>query len=255
MQHMFPLHSNLVLFKWISFCMILICTNLYIPIWFYSNQTVFLNKLCQACFTFQSGSIQIASINLYPLPGKHFTFQSGSIQIIICLKLCYAFRNFTFQSGSIQMYISANQDNIVSTFTFQSGSIQIRWKADTFLKKTTLHSNLVLFKFFYVDFPHGSAYSLHSNLVLFKCNGSTEPSQIVILYIPIWFYSNEMGIDVLEMGASFTFQSGSIQMLWRHKRPRDRKTLHSNLVLFKYWTRFSTGRVLFLYIPIWFYSN
>ena len=53
------------------------------------------------------------------------------------------------------------------------------------------------------------------------------------LYIPIWFYSNESIRALNENLQLFTFQSGSIQIPSVDIAQEMRKTLHSNLVLFK----------------------
>ena len=78
-------------------------TQLYIPIWFYSNG-------CVRRLTYQN---------------QCFTFQSGSIQIIVVLPCICVYVVFTFQSGSIQMSITSSPFTSSNIFTFQSGSIQI----------------------------------------------------------------------------------------------------------------------------------
>ena len=97
------------------------------------------------------------------------------------------------------------------SFTFQSGSIQLSFHLPCMYSHTALHSNLVLFK---LSFALSALASL-------------------ILYIPIWFYSNIPAVLLIVRVKLFTFQSGSIQMLFC-----------VNCLLFWY-----------LYIPIWFYSN
>ena len=58
------------------------------------------------------------------------------------------------------------------------------------------------------------------------------------------------------MLASFTFQSGSIQMkVWQALHRHLQAPLHSNLVLFKSEAVPAKGSGYGLYIPIWFYSN
>ena len=104
-------------------------------------------------------------------------------------------------------------------FTFQSGSIQI-------IPFFTIKSNIL---------------TLHSNLVLFKCMMPFCFDIKESLYIPIWFYSNLIQVQILAMAisalhsnlvlfklrhrtekstqlTSFTFQSGSIQMIMRENR-------------------------------------
>ena len=98
----------------------------------------------------------------------------------------------------------------------------------------TLHSNLVLFKCSNGYKPSRITCSLHSNLVLFKCRYRRQIYSIIILYIPIWFYSNLNLSCNKKAPLIFTFQSGSIQIRYS----------------------FSTSFASFsLYIPIWFYSN
>ena len=53
------------------------------------------------------------------------------------------------------------------------------------------------------------------------------------LYIPIWFYSNYIKDNIRFYVLTFTFQSGSIQMI----------------------VTLSIPPLKYLYIPIWFYSN
>ena len=59
------LHSNLVLFKFYHFFIIILHYLLYIPIWFYSNDLVKLLDEYFTFFTFQSGSIQISYKTAY----------------------------------------------------------------------------------------------------------------------------------------------------------------------------------------------
>ena len=120
-------------------------------------------------------------------------------------------------------------------FTFQSGSIQMDPYA------ILLHI-----------FP-----ALHSNLVLFKFNKLHISVSDIILYIPIWFYSNITdATNIVIEHYAFTFQSGSIQICMTPMEHMFVPSLHSNLVLFKFnssdcYTYCSDC----LYIPIWFYSN
>ena len=100
-----------------------------------------------------------------------------------------------------------------------------------------LHSNLVLFKSYGVVIVTGYRNSLHSNLVLFKYEQPFGYNDGVFgLYIPIWFYSNLSVAGTLSVtedalhsnlvlfkfvrdtkkkkSQAFTFQSGSIQILY-----------------------------------------
>ena len=120
-------------------------------------------------------------------------------------------------------------------FTFQSGSIQIT---------TMLHSVTTSYTF---TFQSGSIQMMS----LMSLDGL-----LLLLYIPIWFYSNTKAkgktIDV----KSFTFQSGSIQILliFIINSLADKLYIpiwfYSNAIGFS----FLIFKV-FLYIPIWFYSN
>ena len=82
---------------------------------------------------------------------------------------------FTFQSGYIQISVLSNIIFNYCYFTFQSGYIQINIPCSIF------------------PFP----YSLHSNLVIFKLITITTIFSIVLLYIPIWLYSNLASSDGL----------------------------------------------------------
>ena len=57
---------------------------------------------------------------------------------------------------------------------------------------------------------------------------------VVVLYIPIWLYSNAPTSKFLQKRSNFTFQSGYIQIVGGSRR---------------------SGRRFNLYIPIWLYSN
>ena len=97
-------------------------------------------------------------------------------------------------------------------------------------------------------------HTLHSNLVLFKFYITCCICSLSCLYIPIWFYSNafasfcgsihffftfqsgsiQIRMHPLLRPAYFTFQSGSIQILMLHCLHLSLLSLHSNLVLFKF---------------------
>ena len=106
---------------------------------------------------------------------------------------------FRQKSISIRLYIpiwfysNGGNNKVVyysQSFTFQSGSIQINLQSIMILK----------------------VYPLHSNLVLFKSSFTFISSGVIILYIPIWFYSNFLASKNDESFSRFTFQSGSIQI-------------------------------------------
>ena len=121
-------------------------------------------------------------------------------------------------------------------FTFHSGYIQIIWphcsdwsvwrlyipiwlysnRLATWDKTklfTSLHSNLVIFKFLKAFSDCEATKPLHSNLVIFKFPMFPRNYCPIYLYIPIWFYSN-FNISLVHFGnfIFFTFQSGSIQI-------------------------------------------
>ena len=104
-------------------------------------------------------------------------------------------------------------EEIDKKFTFQSGDIQMISHNPYLLSKQNLHSNLVIFK-------------LISNRV--------RSFLIIIIYIPIWWYSNKV---------------------WSNKSYTYSIYLHSNLVIFKWKLILDNIRMHQIYIPIWWYSN
>ena len=141
-------------------------------------------------------------------------------------------------------------------FTFQSGSIQISNHSFCNLFYRLLYIPIWFYSNFYSkDKKRSGAYFTFQS-------GSIQISLIFIssiwhskLYIPIWFYSNNP-IMFCEGGLyGFTFQSGSIQMLRFLLIFCLPNSLHSNLVLFKWWNVYREILYMPLYIPIWFYSN
>ena len=187
----------------------------------------------QVSFTFQSGSIQM----YFHLPCmySHTALHSNLVLFKYgrSKKEFYNSYTFTFQSGSIQIKRVFLTSAISIPFTFQSGSIQMYFHLPCMYSHTALHSNLVLFK---LSFALSALASL-------------------ILYIPIWFYSNIPAVLLIVRVKLFTFQSGSIQMLaFSHS-----STMYPTFT-------FQSGSIQmhlckeknlteFLYIPIWFYSN
>ena len=101
-------------------------------------------------------------------------------------------------------------------FTFQSGSIQIQWVAVCRCPLCTLHSNLVLF----------------------KSSCSCLPLPPIKLYIPIWFYSNVQSVSLYlclkNLYIPIWFYSNETI---RQTQPNYLFSLHSNLVLFKWYTK------------------
>ena len=97
---------------------------IYIPIWFYSNQRIILDKF--ALFDiyipiwFYSNSRSLAlSLALYYLHSNMVLFKSELSQSEL------AALSFTFQYGSIQILITSFLFFVTVIFTFQYGSIQI----------------------------------------------------------------------------------------------------------------------------------
>ena len=142
--------------------------SLYIPIWFYSNQFGSESNPMLFIFTFQSGSIQIEVRKQKGKDDTTFTFQSGSIQIKIALR--------PYQEEA---------------FTFQSGSIQILSRSGLYHTGKPLHSNLVLFKCFFISFFLQTLFrfTFQSGSIQMFASQRRRPARWQ-LYIPIWFYSN-----------------------------------------------------------------
>ena len=143
------LHSNLVIFKWYAVGFTLELDFLYIPIWLYSNLYNNFPSSTVSSFTFQSGYIQINIDANVDLPIPSFTFQSGYIQIDFNDIIRLACTSFTFQSGYIQMVFLP----LIRPIPFHL-YIPI-WLYSIFFHlylhtqfDETLHSNLVIFKFF-----------------------------------------------------------------------------------------------------------
>ena len=166
-------------------------TELYIPIWLYSNltltswiismPTLHSNLVIFKCMprTTPQGEFPTLHSNLvifkctrFGMFSKFhqcFTFQSGYIQILSP----YSIENnpicFTFQSGYIQMVDRWRPKKNGRTFTFQSGYIQmIVANIVDYITAISLHSNLVIFKCRPTCLRCGRCVPLHSNLVIFK---------------------------------------------------------------------------------------
>ena len=187
------LHSNLVLFKSDRKSSGQNPSQLYIPIWFYSNnypRQHLRNRV--VTFTFQSGSIQMTWENKVHVRFEDFTFQSGSIQI------GYQPQSTPFRTLYIPIWFYSN-----------------RWQRPyTHSHKHPLHSNLVLFKQ-----PREFFLNLSVTIYIpiwFYSNGETFIKKFYIchIYIPIWFYSNPHSFYTAHVFRQFTFQSGSIQIFF-----------------------------------------
>ena len=122
-----------------------------------------------------------------------------------------------------------------SSFTFQSGSIQIRKANEESLKALN---------------------ALHSNLVLFKCIIAMIVIFFGVLYIPIWFYSNEespiLTISAISLYIPIWFYSNkfSVSVFYKVEVLYIPIWFYSNIC-----HRLIMHMVSHLYIPIWFYSN
>ena len=191
------LHSNLVLFKFH-------CTTNAMPIYNALHSNLVLFKLILSLLEQYHLSSLHSNLVLFkwsprpnlPVPYIPFTFQSGSIQMTIQLGILYVWTFFTFQSGSIQISKQVNQFS-----SFLKLYIPI-WFYSNFIAPPTQ----CRFTTLYIPIWF---YSNNVHIIVFH--------NIAILYIPIWFYSNAMLNLAPPLILSFTFQSGSIQILLRIK--------------------------------------
>ena len=121
------LHSNLVLFKWFIVTLsIPPLKYLYIPIWFYSNNSKSLKPSTSVkSFTFQSGSIQMNLMQIISNTAGMLYIPIWFYSNSVAFSTPSLASNFTFQSGSIQMMMLQKKKLTSWHFTFQSGSIQI----------------------------------------------------------------------------------------------------------------------------------
>ena len=77
--------------------------NIYIPLWFYSNDTYKKIQTQSLKFTFHYGSIQIDTYKKIQTQSLKFTFHYGSIQIGVTKQAAGVAIKFTFHYGSIQI--------------------------------------------------------------------------------------------------------------------------------------------------------
>ena len=99
--------------------------------------------------------------------------------------------------------------------------------------------------------------TLHSNLVIFKfCSSLHDINKHVLLYIPIWLYSNGSGKRYCrrhkKLYIPIWLYSNGLQ---ETQKRRSYRPLHSNLVIFKLFYSQIISKFFILYIPIWLYSN
>ena len=125
LARIYPLHSNLVLFKLKSE-------------WADKNELVI--------FTFQSGSIQIKMNFVLTVPFTYFTFQSGSIQIKDFSKS--GKNNITLHSNLVLFKCLDGELTDEGGRTLHSNLVlfKLDYCSSSGAVEPTLHSNLVLFK-------------------------------------------------------------------------------------------------------------
>ena len=143
---------------------------------------------------------------------------------------------FTFQSGYIQ--INKGVDNTVTDTALHSNLVIFKYHVPSFSTHPflTLHSNLVIFKWYRNVNANFVEFTLHSNLVIFKCGRRHSTLILCFLYIPIWLYSNGFPFRNIQPTLYFTFQSGYIQIVYRLLLYWFVHSLHSNLVIFKWFS-------------------
>ena len=118
-------------------------------------------------------------------------------------------------------------------FTFQSGYIPIGNPSDNILCIDALHSNLVIFQSLQnvTSFPKSLHFTFQSGYIPIQLV-KLKP-HLVLLYIPIWLYSNQAGYEERAAFILFTFQSGYIPIPVRLYKKVNEEPLHSNLVIFQ----------------------
>ena len=164
--------------------------------------------------------------------------------------------DFTFQSGYIQIIRFYVLTGARGCFTFQSGYIQI-------LATKTNKIPFIIFTFQsgYIQISSDSA-NWYGSIILYipiwlYSNSVQQSLQVYFcqLYIPIWLYSNRFYQLCHLPIRIFTFQSGYIQMAKGICPCQPLRALHSNLVIFKSTPALLLNLLPLLYIPIWLYSN
>ena len=168
-----------------------------------------------------------------------------------------SFTNFTFQSGYIQMELQKLWRN--------SGVILYIpiWLYSNY-NSTTLHMTVCSLYIPIWLYSNATSYfqticndnPLHSNLVIFKSIwdkiGDNLGNDFTFQSGYIQMLNTFLKLALI---INFTFQSGYIQMLTLRWLCGMIKTLHSNLVIFKFELLRIYQRRITLYIPIWLYSN
>ena len=130
------------------------------------------------------------------------------------LRYVYGYTNTYLHSTMVLFKLSRNiTSNIITgIFTFHYGPIQIAF-ISTYLNKFI---------------------NLHSTMVLFKLQPGSICTKHIVIYIPLWSYSNLITTSSYSIVPTFTFHYGPIQIL----------------LLLKY--EYDSA---YIYIPLWSYSN
>ena len=119
-------------------------------------------------------------------------------------------------------------------FTFHYGPIQISsW--------TSLFIFSILFTFHYGPIQIWWRKKLHLTCVL--------------IYIPLWSYSNGINKKLDDELNLFTFHYGPIQIEYPALIRKTHTHLHSTMVLFKFGSINLFSIISYIYIPLWSYSN
>ena len=189
---------------------------LYIPIWWYSNETY---------IAFDDDKIKKLYIpiwwysNLRRIGGNYENYHTLHSNLVI-FKWRYLKTNWKSEISLHSNLVIFKCQGIGKTtfceriFTFQSGDIQIIWWWTWQILQSTLHSNLVIFKFDNeLKGIDEAKPALHSNLVIFKLrfwsalssSNSLLHSNLVIFKFPPYSVATIHYIN-------FTFQSGDIQI-------------------------------------------
>ena len=112
---------------------------------------------------------------------------------------CYTsqvYKQATYLYIPIWFYSNENNEPTEQTYVPSLHSNLVLFKSYYIYLKTPqyfpLHSNLVLFKFRGLAPLNSGMLTLHSNLVLFKFRRKSICLEQHHLYIPIWFYSNHI---------------------------------------------------------------
>ena len=143
------LHSNLVIFKFLSVPLYLRTLFLYIPIWLYSNEwhikgdclgvlalhsNLVIFKSCLPLFQLEQESTLHSNLVIF----KSFSFQ------FFCRTTHPLHSNLVI----FKLVNREDKEDIILIFTFQSGYIQMKFRKLLIKILATLHSNLVIFKFY-----------------------------------------------------------------------------------------------------------